>query len=45
MCPRNRIKPTRIKAAALDLTYGDYDGVGNVGSIVDSQADRSQTFI
>jgi YD repeat-containing protein len=39
-----RYWPVRIKAGALDLTYGNYDAVGNVQAIGDSRSAMSQAF-
>jgi YD repeat-containing protein len=40
-----RYWPTRVTAGALDLTYRDYDSVGNVRAIDDSRSGMNQTFV
>lgn len=37
-----RYWPTRIQAAALDLQYTNYDGVGNVGTNIDARPGMNQ---
>jgi len=39
-----RYWPTRIQAAALDLQYTNYDGVGNVGTITDARPGMNQVL-
>ena len=39
-----RYRVQRIDAGPLQLTYGDYDGVGNVHTIGDSRPGMNQTF-
>ncbi len=39
-----RYWPTRIQAGTFELTYADYDAVGNVGRILDARPGMNQTF-
>jgi YD repeat-containing protein len=40
----NRYWPTSIRAGDLNLAYADYDGVGNVGAILDSRPNYNQAL-